>query len=49
MVAVRHGKLDAGGLDAETLTMRFTPLERPMTDDRAMEDRGIGSSHQVIC
>jgi xanthine dehydrogenase accessory factor len=25
MVAVRHGKLDAGGLDAEALTMRFTP------------------------
>jgi xanthine dehydrogenase accessory factor len=25
LVAVRHGKLDAGGLDAEALTMRFTP------------------------
>jgi xanthine dehydrogenase accessory factor len=25
LVAVRHGKLDSGGLDAEALTMRFTP------------------------
>jgi xanthine dehydrogenase accessory factor len=25
LVAVRHGKLDAGGLDAESLTMKFTP------------------------